>query len=102
MFRAYFGLTVASFRLSLTWNFVINDFIGGYLNAARFGKDKLKQQYNDPAKQDLTHWADNFAALNELPTDLADIMDEFGKSEHNFHLFPFNANAIERLATRSF
>lgn len=79
---------------------LITDFIGGYLNAARLGKDELKRQYKDPKKNDLVNWVKNFVESNELTSDLADIIDEFGKSKQRFHLFPFNREAIERFAIK--
>ena len=80
---------------------LIVNFIGRYLNAARLGEKELNKLYEDPSRKGLTDWFYNFAEHNNLDSDLADTLNDFDKSTQGYHLFPFNRNAIEKLAEKN-
>lgn len=79
------------------------DFVGGYLNAARWGAAQLQQDFVAGGKggQRSGTWVRNYfdAFEGELSdTDRAAI-EAFGKSGHGeYPLFPFNRGAVRQLA----
>lgn len=71
----------------------IVDFCSRYLNAARFGKEQLNEKIN------LNQWNDTLPIWSiELSETEAIQLESFGKSSKNIPLFPFNMQAILKLA----
>lgn len=73
----------------------ICDYVGAYLNAARFGAESLKQQH---VQHDDKHWPPNFANESNLSDTEQIQLEAFGRSEQGWHLFPFNKASIRQLA----
>ena len=73
----------------------IEDMVGAYLNAARWGKDNLDEKYKDNRGE-----SDWVGVYNDAGIDDEEhtILTKFGKSISDFPLFPFNRNAITTLA----
>ena len=81
------------------------NFVGGYLNAARWGKTRLQKEFKKRAKgvSDLQDWLPNFydQRLDDLDSGSAAALKEFGFSSRGNHpLFPFNQGVIHQLARR--
>lgn len=81
------------------------NFVGGYLNAARWGKTRLQKEFKKRTKgtSDLQDWLPNFydQRQNDLDPESAAALKEFGFSSRGNHpLFPFNQGVIHQLARR--
>lgn len=81
------------------------DFVGGYLNAARWGKDHLKKEFEKHSNgtSDLQDWLPNFYVerQDQLNAENRAALEEFGFSSRGNHpLFPFNQGVIHQLARR--
>jgi hypothetical protein len=73
---------------------------GAYLNAARWGEDSLTKKYkNIGDNQALTNWLDVWEDGARTDGDI-DTLNAFGFSAAGHPLFPFNREALERLAER--
>ena len=73
----------------------ICDYVGAYLNAARFGADQLKQLRGDYLDE---QWPPRFGEDTDLPDLDQQQLDAFGKSQAGWPLFPFNTAAIRQLS----
>ncbi len=83
------------------------NFVGGYLNAARWGKARLIQDFKNrpPRETDLQAWVPNFfdQYQGELDQPNRAALEEFGFSPRGRHpLFPFNQGVIHQVARRHF
>jgi hypothetical protein len=81
------------------------NFVGGYLNAARWGKTRLAQEFKKRRRDDvdLQHWVPNFydRIQDDIKTETRAALEVFGFSSRGKHpLFPFNRGAIHQLARR--
>jgi hypothetical protein len=81
------------------------DFVGGYLNAARWGADKLLKAYNDAGADEKrkAEWIPNFYDENnaQLSEENRKVLESFGKSQRgDWLLFPFNRDAVQQLARK--
>ena len=81
------------------------NFVGGYLNAARWGKTRLQKEFKKRARgaSDLQDWLPNFydQQQDDLDSESATTLKEFGFSTRGNHpLFPFNQGVIHQLARR--
>jgi hypothetical protein len=81
------------------------DFVGGYLNAARWGAAKLLKAYNDAAADEKrkAEWIPNFYEENnaQLSEENRRVLEAFGKSQRgDWLLFPFNRDAVQQLARK--
>ena len=79
------------------------DFVGGYLNAARWGAAKLRAAFGQrPANaKNVTDWVPNFFDEHEsaLSEEESKSLKAFGVSHREGHmLFPFNREAVRQLA----
>ena len=75
------------------------DLAGRYLNAARWGKQRLRAQFSAAPHRtgkDLYGWVRVFEEPS-LDVDSADTIKAFGQSAQGFALFPFNRLAIHSL-----
>lgn len=74
------------------------DLTGRYLNAARWGVQRLKQEFAqaNQSDNDLYAWVPKF----DEPLDVAEAerLDAFGRSRQGYSLFPFNPQSIRGLA----
>lgn len=73
----------------------ICDYVGAYLNAARFGADKLKRmrsEYQDD------QWPPRFGEDTDLPSVDQQQLQAFEKSQSGLPLFPFNTAAIRQFS----
>jgi hypothetical protein len=70
------------------------DLAGRYLNAARWGKDALVQQYQVGTDE----WVQPF--VEPLSVDQAEQLAAFGKSRRGYPLFPLSRESIEALCRR--
>lgn len=73
----------------------IEDMVGAYLNAARWGKDTLDEKYRNNRGESDWVGIYNDAGIDDEEDK---ILTKFGKSISEFPLFPFNGNAITILA----
>ena len=73
----------------------IEDMVGAYLNAARWGKDNLDEKYR--SNRNNSDWVGIYQD-GGIDDDEDKILATFGKSLSGFPLFPFNRNAITVLA----
>lgn len=74
----------------------IVEMVGAYLNAARWGEDGLKARFQlDQKTTSLSTWEDDGRSEDE-----AAALEAFGYSSAGQPLFPFNRDAIERLAAQ--
>ncbi len=73
----------------------IEDMVGAYLNAARWGKDNLDEKYRNNRGESDWVGVYNDAGIDDEEDK---ILRKFGKSLSGFPLFPFNRNAITILA----
>jgi len=81
------------------------NFVGGYLNAARWGKAHLEKAFKKRTKSadDLQEWLPHFyeGRQDDLNPETASALKEFGFSPRGNHpLFPFNSGVIRQLARR--
>jgi hypothetical protein len=81
------------------------NFVGGYLNAARWGKTRLDREFErrSDGDDDLQHWLPNFfeQRKNDVDPESLDVLEQFGVSSRGGHpLFPFNQGVIRQLAKR--
>ena len=81
------------------------NFVGGYLNAARWGRTRLQKEFKKRAKgaSDLQDWLPNFydQRQDDLDPESAAALKECGFSSRGNHpLFPFNQGVIHQLAWR--
>lgn len=81
------------------------NFVGGYLNAARWGKTRLEKEFKKRSKDsgDLHEWLPHFydQRRDDLDPESAAALKEFGFSSRGNHpLFPFNRGVIHQLARR--
>lgn len=81
------------------------NYVGGYLNAARWGKTRLQKEFKKRAKgaSELQDWPPNFydQRQDDLDPESAAALKEFGFSSRGNHpLFPFNQGVIHQLARR--
>ena len=75
------------------------DLTAAYLNAARWGEEKLKKMLRETMKNpsaSLTGWVPVFLDETEAPEE-SNIRVAFGKSSSGVPLFPFNEQAIRSL-----
>lgn len=78
------------------------DLVGAYLNAARWGEEALKRQYQQSPRDsatDLTGWVEIFEDEDLSPAASEQLM-AFGKSARGVPLFPYNNPAVGLLAKR--
>lgn len=76
------------------------DMIGAYLNAARWGEDRLRKLFNQrDAGEGLTDWLPAWNDGEQSDADAA-ALEAFGFSTHGHALFPFNRLAIDQLIHR--
>jgi len=73
----------------------ICDYVGAYLNAARFGVEDLKKIRHEFKDQD---WPPRFGAEGDLPDKDRRQLEAFGTSPSGWPLFPFNAAAVRQMA----
>jgi len=75
------------------------DLVGGYLNAARLGRDSLTASFNMRATASSGEWSSDWVPRFEYDLDesTAGVLESFGTSLQGHPLFPFNRTAIERL-----
>lgn len=77
------------------------DFLGSYLNAARWGRDALVRSFKERSEATgLRDWIPDFASEHEpnLSEDDQRVLAAFGRSpKHNHPFFPFNASMIHEL-----
>ena len=81
------------------------NFVGGYLNAARWGKTRLQKEFSkrETGTSDLQAWLPNFydKRQDDIDPESAVALKEFGFSPRGNHpLFPFNPGVIHQLARR--
>ena len=79
------------------------DFVGGYLNAARWGAASLRRAFKDcPATgKGASDWVPNFYEEHEaaLTEEERSQLQTFGTSDRgHYNLFPFNPGAVRQLA----
>jgi hypothetical protein len=77
----------------------IERLVGAYLNAARVGQTRLRRAYAEGGETGLRVWIPTIDVKNLEPGQRA-FIDEFGRSEDGYPLFPFNAAAVRQLARR--
>ena len=76
------------------------EMVGAYLNAARWGEDELKRLFaQQVAQESLTDWVPAWRDEG-LSDEESDALRAFGTDVKGDALFPFNRQAIERLAER--
>ncbi|RKH18567.1 hypothetical protein D7X74_09200 [Corallococcus sp. CA047B] len=77
------------------------ELVGGYLNAARLGRDNLTASFNTRAEGSQSEWSTGWVPRFEHQLDEpgAQVLDMFGTSVQGHPLFPFNRTTIERLVT---
>lgn len=78
------------------------ELIGSYLNAARWGLNRLSEQYlSSPraSETDLTSWVSIYSDEDLNPKE-SDALISFGCSAKGIPLFPYNRSAIEGLVER--
>jgi hypothetical protein len=77
------------------------NFVAGYLNAARWGKDYLEVKYQ-PGGDLLGEWLPDFyeSKRDELSDDDVLTLEAFGRSQSGGMLFPFNSGVIRQLVNR--
>ena len=75
--------------------------VGGYLNAARFGQERLNEMFDkrDPADP---RWQPRFDISESLEPQDRSALTAFGESEPGISLFPFNREMIVEVATKRF
>jgi hypothetical protein len=83
------------------------DFVGGYLNAARLGPERLQQGFASRSidSETLQDWLPDFYEENkgDLSEEGHAIIKAFGFSGRGNHpLFPFNRSAIRQVLRRTF
>jgi hypothetical protein len=83
------------------------NFIGGYLNAARLGAERLENKFEDRSPDDdtLQEWLPSFYQEKEGDLDEKDkcIINSFGFSKNRNHpLFPFNKESIRQVLRQKF
>lgn len=78
-----------------------SNFIAGYLNAARWGKDDLEIRYRKSGGV-LDEWLPDYyeSKRDDLGEDDASTIAAFGLSESGGVLFPFNEGSIRQLINR--
>lgn len=76
----------------------LTDLAGRYLNAARWGVDALRDQFNNSSHDDLHGWVRPFQ--EDLDDDEDRYLRAFGKSRDGFALFPLSAQSIASLCRR--
>jgi hypothetical protein len=79
------------------------DFVGGYLNAARWGASSLRQSFDEyQMHEDFSdRWIPNFdqERRSDLTEEQRRRLDAFGTSTRGgYSLFPFNKGAVRQLA----
>ena len=76
----------------------VNEFVAGYLNAARLGQGRLEAALESAGPERETHrqWVPNACEECEFQ---ADCHDSFGTSSSGIGLYPFNAPALDRAIT---
>ena len=83
---------------------VFEDFVGAYLNAARYGATKLEESFrNREPDKSLQEWVPNFylESADRLEDHDRVQLDAFEKSPtHKHPLFPLNPGVIRQLARR--
>ncbi|MFN9371249.1 MAG: protein DpdH, partial [Planctomycetaceae bacterium] len=73
----------------------ICDYVGAYLNAARFGSEELKQRRSNT---DEEQWPPYFGEDSEIEDGDRQQLNAFGRSPSGFPLFPFNEAAVRQLS----
>lgn len=75
----------------------VTEMVGAYLNAARWGEDGLRKQFDRRGAADgLTGWLPVWRD-EELSEEEGEALNAFGFSSHGHALFPFNRSALEQL-----
>ncbi|KVS19677.1 protein DpdH [Burkholderia vietnamiensis] len=77
------------------------ELTGRYLNAARWGIDHLKREF-ETAERDcdnLYAWVPSFDSATLIDAAFSEQLAAFGQSKAEYSLFPFNPIAIRSLAT---
>lgn len=75
----------------------ICDYVGAYLNAARFGADGLKRIHNE---YDDDQWPPRFGEDADLLSKDRQQLNAFGTSRAGWPLFPFNRAAIRQMSNQ--
>jgi hypothetical protein len=73
----------------------ICDYVGAYLNAARFGSEALKQRRGET---DDERWPPHFGDDAEMDVEDRRRLEAFGRSNSGWPLFPFNEAAVRQLS----
>ncbi|HEX8441713.1 protein DpdH [Archangium sp.] len=75
------------------------ELVGGYLNAARLGRDHLTARFNTRAAGSGGEWSAGWVPRfeHEIDEPGARVIEAFGTSTQGHSLFPFNRTTIERL-----
>jgi hypothetical protein len=71
----------------------ICDYVGAYLNAARFGSDSLKQRRSE---RDNEQWPPHFGDNSELDITVHQQLLAFGHTQSGWMLFPFNEALVRQ------
>lgn len=74
------------------------DLAGRYLNAARWGAQSLRDQFERKTSADLYGWVESYRP--PLSAEEEDMLSAFGRSRHGYPLFPLSAQAIDSLCRR--
>lgn len=77
------------------------ELTGRYLNAARWGIEHLKRDFETAERDpdDLYGWVPNFDSFSVVDAASSEQLAAFGHSKSGYCLFPFNLAAIRSLAT---
>lgn len=78
----------------------ILELTGAYLNAARFGQEKLDQIFFAHGGRDLTDWVPRFESTEGLAEEERADLQAFGSTRREYALFPFCKDAVRQLATK--
>ncbi len=74
----------------------MTDMVGAYLNAARLGRERLKQELRPGSPPPC------FGPVDELTEADQQTLNAFGRSDVGHELFPFNREAVGQLARQYF
>ncbi|MDQ8206666.1 protein DpdH [Coraliomargarita sp. SDUM461003] len=84
---------------------VYSNFVGGYLNASRWGKTEIETRHGGLSSIDKSDvWLPDYyqQIKEELSEDDVDLIQAFGTSDSGVSLFPFNKGVIRQLVQNYF